>query len=111
MPGAGELNKLVVVERVVETSDGAGGKSRDWQVLTRVWAKATPIGGGERLIAGTLRTKQGWRIEIRRRGDITITNRDRLRLPNGEVVNIGSIEDPDGSNRFLVALGETGNAN
>lgn len=107
----GDLRDRVTIERLTETADGAGGKSRAWNTLITVWANATPTGGSERLIAGTLRTKQGWRIEIRKRGDITITNRDRFRLSGGEVVNIASIEDPDGFRERLVALGETGNAN
>ena len=101
----GDLRDRLTIQRETRTPDGAGGFTTAWSDVGTVWAQAVPSGGQERLIAGSLRSKQGWTITIRWRGDVT--NKDRFVL-NDRALNIGSIEDPDRRRERLVALCETG---
>lgn len=105
MLAAGSLRHRVRIERFTDTEDGAGGYTRVWNELITVWASATPTGGREGLIAGTLTSSQGWRVQIRFRSGITV--KDRM-IHNGQVLNIRSIEDPDGRRESLIAFCETG---
>jgi len=107
MLAAGDLNRRIVIERKTDVSDGSGGYDRDWTTLATVWAKATPIAGKESIVAGTLRSSQPWRIEIRRR-DVTVEDRISASwLPAGKVLEIQSVADPDGKRESLVLFCET----
>jgi SPP1 family predicted phage head-tail adaptor len=107
MLAAGDLNRRVTVERYTATVDDQGGQVWSWEILADIWVKATPVASKEGLINGTLRTTQGWRIEMRRRD---ITNKDRLRatwLSGNQVLGIQSVADPDGRRESLVLFCET----
>lgn len=103
---AGSLNRRVTIERKTEVANGAGGFDRSWSTVTTVWAKATPIGGKEAVIAGTLQVRQPWRIEIRFRTDLLDSAAFRLRL-DGRPLNILSASDPDGDRSSLLIFAET----
>lgn len=107
MIGAGKRNVLIDIERASDVADGAGGFVRSWGQIARAWAKATPTGGKEALIAGTLQASQSWRVELLWRRDISTSDRFVL---NGRPLNIQSIEDVDGTRATLVALCSTDGA-
>lgn len=108
MTGAGGLRQRVDWQRATDLPDGAGGFVRSWATVMALWAKATPTGGKEALIVGTLQAQQNWRVEIRNRRDPPTTS-DRFVL-GGRALNIISIEDTVGDRRMLVALCMTGGA-
>ena len=99
MKGAGERNRLVVIERASDTPDGKGGTVREWVPLRQAWVNATPVAGKEALVAGTLRSEQPWRIEMLFTRDLTV--KDRINM-NGQPYTIQSLADPDGARRCLV---------
>jgi len=103
---AGDLNRRVAIERLRLVDDNAGGQEEDWSHVAFVWCKATPVGGKETLVAGTLHDAQGWRVEMRYRSDVTAA--DRLAatwLPDRHRISIESVSDPDGSRTRLVIFG------
>lgn len=104
--GAGEMNRIVIIERKTETPDGSGGWTRTWSQVAKAWAKANPIGGKEALLAGTLQSRQPWRIQMYYRTDIQDTTNYRLRL-DGKALNIASANDPDGRRSSLLIFAET----
>ena len=101
--GAGDLRDRIEIQRATDVPDGAGGATRTWATFVTVWAKATPTGGKEGLIAGTLQQVQGWRVQMRFRADVTAAERFVL---GGRPLNILSIEDPDRRRKWLVAFCE-----
>lgn len=103
MPGAGERNRLVTLQRSTDTADGRGGSTRTWADFGSAWVKANQVGAKEGLVAGVLRSVQHWRIEMRTR-DISVT--DRLVMA-GTVLGIQSVADPDGTRKNLVLFCET----
>jgi SPP1 family predicted phage head-tail adaptor len=107
MLAAGDLNRSVTIQRYTSTTDTQGGQVWTWADLASTFVKATPVASKEGLINGTLRTTQGWRIEMRRRD---ITNKDRMRatwLSGNQVLGIQSVADPDGRRESLVLFCET----
>jgi SPP1 family predicted phage head-tail adaptor len=108
MIDAGALRDRVGWQRASDVADGAGGYTRSWAAVRPLWAKVTPTGGKEGLVAGTLLASQNWRVEIRWRPDRPTTG-DRF-VHNGRALNILSIEDPTGTRETLVALCSTDSA-
>jgi len=102
---AGERDKRIHIQRANDVANGAGGFHRTWATIAMAWAKITPTGGKEALFADTLRSVQGFRVEILFRTGLTPVDRF---LWGERVLNIRSIEDPDGRRRDLVAFCETG---
>jgi SPP1 family predicted phage head-tail adaptor len=102
---AGDLNRIVTFERARATDNDAGGQTPVWFFLRKAWAKANPVGGKEAIIAGTLQSRQPWRLEIRYDRDLTV--KDRVRL-DGQTLNILSLADPDGRRESQVLFCETG---
>jgi SPP1 family predicted phage head-tail adaptor len=99
---AGLKRRFVTIERAVQTPNGSGGFTESWEVIGRVFASAVPVGGTERLTAGTLTTAQGWRVTMLHRD---VTTKDRLQM-DGQQLTIISAADPDGKRRDIVLLCE-----
>lgn len=108
MATAGQRNRIATIERLSDTPDRAGGATRVWSAVSTEWVAANPVALKEGLIAGTLQSSQGWRIEMCFRDDLTV--RDRLRadwLPAGKAIGIRSVTDLDGRRQRLIVFGET----
>lgn len=100
--GAGQYNRKVVIESSTDVANGSGGYTQTWATTATVFANATPIGGTEGIIAGTLQGSQSWRIRMRYR---SLSVKQRLQM-DGKQLNIVSVEDPTGQRREIVVFAE-----
>lgn len=104
----GALRHRVTIEAENGTADGAGGLTNPWanpiQVAT-VWAKISPLNGGEQLRAMQLEDRVSHRIRMRYRADVTAQHRLRL---GTRAFNIRSILNDGERNRWLTILAEEG---
>ena len=100
--GAGQYNRKVVIESATDTPNGSGGFTQSWATTATVFANATPIGGTEGVIAGTLQGSQSWRIRMRYRA---LGETQRLQM-GGKQLNIVSVEDPTGQRREIVVFAQ-----
>jgi SPP1 family predicted phage head-tail adaptor len=94
--GPGALDRRLVLEAPVETSDGAGGVTRSYETVATLWASVEPVsarGGVEADAAGATVTH---RIQIRYDDDITLRHRFR---DGGAVYRIVAMRERD--RRFL----------
>jgi SPP1 family predicted phage head-tail adaptor len=73
----GELNRRLVLEAPVESSDGAGGVTRGHEEVATLWAQVLPVSARADTTATLLGAAVRLRIVIRPRPDIT--TRHRLR--------------------------------
>lgn len=102
MTSAGKFNRKVTVQTSADTPNGSGGFTQVWTSQYDVWANATPVGGTEGVIAGTLQSSQSWRIRMRYQ---SLSVNDRL-LMEGKQLNIVSVEDPTGQHREIVVFAD-----
>ena len=102
MTSAGKFNRQVVIETASDVANGSGGFTQTWGTTATVWAFATPVGGTEGVIAGTLQGSQSWRIRMRYRA---LSTTQRLQM-EGKQLNIVSVEDPTGQKREIVVFAE-----
>ena len=77
MTDASTLNRRLTLEEPVETDDGAGGVTRDYQTLATLWAEVTPVAARGEVVAAALGATVTHRIVIRRNPDVTIRHRFR----------------------------------
>jgi SPP1 family predicted phage head-tail adaptor len=77
MTGPGTLNRRLTLEEPVETDDGAGGVTRDYQTLATLWAEVTPVTARGDVVAAALGATVTHRIVIRRNPDVTTRHRFR----------------------------------
>jgi SPP1 family predicted phage head-tail adaptor len=73
----GQLDRRLVLEAPVETSDGAGGVTRSYQSVATLWAAVTPHVAHGSVAAGSAGATATHRIVIRAGRDVT--TRHRLR--------------------------------
>lgn len=73
----GALNRRLVLEAPVETTDGAGGVTRVYEAVATLWAQVTPVSARAEIAADSPGATLRHRIVIRARGGIT--TRHRLR--------------------------------
>lgn len=104
----GSMGERIAIERLVMVDDERGGQVEDWQPAGTVWAEVRPTGGRESIEAGALQGVQGWRVTIRHRADLAGQSLFLRFLWRGRTMNVKSIEDADGSGRYLVAFAESG---
>lgn len=94
----GFLAHRIAVERPVETPDGSGGATLDWQPLATLWAAIEPLGAAESTDADRLATRITHRVTIRFRADVE----GGMRLIHrGRSLRIAALRDPDETRRFL----------
>jgi len=107
---AGKLNRLVTIEKPVDTPDGAGGYTRNWVKVGTAKVQATPIAGKEQILAEIPRATQPWRIEMRWRADLAGAEGTSYRMTAdwlpGRHLAIQSVADPAGTRRWLVLFAE-----
>ena len=95
----GQLRTLLALEQPVETADGQGGFAVTWTQIATLWAMVEPLAGRNADFAGREETLSTHRIWARYRTDIL----RGLRLTNnGRAYRIDTVEDADGSRRYLV---------
>ena len=91
-PPIGALRRRLTLEALERTSDGAGGNSGSWTLVTILWAAIQPRQGSESFDAGRVEGRLTHDIWIRPNG--AIAPGQRLRL-NARIFNIRAVLQPD----------------
>lgn len=103
MSNPGALNRRLTLEVPVESADGAGGVTRNFDAVATLWAEVTPVAATRAIEADRAGARITHRIGIRFSDDITT----RHRFSDGErVFRIVSLRDRDGRRRFLTIEAE-----
>lgn len=102
---AGALRHRVEIQAPAHTVDSNAGQITAWTSLGTFAAEVLPTGGAKVLEGTIAMGVQGWKVRIRWRSGIDVTYRF---IWNGREMAIGSIEDPDGRKRELLAFCQTG---
>jgi SPP1 family predicted phage head-tail adaptor len=71
----GKLNRRLVLEAPHETTDGAGGVTRLYDVVTTLWAQVTPVSARADVAADSLGAALRTAIVIRKRSDVSTRHR------------------------------------
>ena len=100
---AGRLRLRLTLERATPTPDGAGGATFSWNAIATVLADVVPLKADERGVGEGFSDLTLHRIVIRKRADISTSDRFRL---SERIFRIRSISDPDEDGRFLECLCE-----
>lgn len=113
---AARLRDRVTVEVLARRDNGQGGFETGWAEVAgakSVPAEIVAMSGDEALRLGVERAVQQYRVRIRRRESLAITEKHRLKWTSssGEVMAIKSVlPDPREPRAFLVMIAEIGNA-
>ncbi len=75
MTGASDLNRRLVLEAPAEASDGEGGVTRLYDVVTTLWAQVLPVSARADVAADSLGAALRTTIVIRMRSDLTTRHR------------------------------------
>jgi SPP1 family predicted phage head-tail adaptor len=97
---AADLSTRLIIEAPQEAPDGAGGVTRTFVEVGRVWAKLTPAGMDERVAADRALGVLTHRATVRARSDLTIAHRLRLGARRFRIRALREVE----ANRFLELL-------
>jgi SPP1 family predicted phage head-tail adaptor len=95
---AGNFNKRLEIQSVIQAADGQGGYTDTWTSTAKVWGSIEPVKGYEKFQAMQLETQITHRIHIRFRTGITTKHRivyDKRVFDIKEVINL------DEDNLFL----------
>lgn len=65
MSGIGELRERLALYAPEHVPDNAGGYAETWRLAQEVWARATPLPGGEAVAADRLSSPEKHRLEVR----------------------------------------------
>jgi SPP1 family predicted phage head-tail adaptor len=95
----GQLRTALTVEQASEAPDGQGGFSVAWDVVVTLWAMVEPMAGRGTIFAERADTLSTHRIWIRWRSDVA---RGMRLTGGGRIYRIDTLEDADGSRRYLV---------
>jgi len=71
----GALNRRLILQAPVETADGMGGVTRDFDAVATLWGSVTPLSGRDDVTADRFGAALRFRIVIRFRNDVTIRHR------------------------------------
>lgn len=82
MTAPGEMNRRLVLQAPVETTDGEGGVARTFANVTTLWAQVVPLTARADIAGGSLGAALRFTIIIRARGDVTT----RHQFAEGECV-------------------------
>ena len=88
---AGELNRRVIIEKMVEEKDEFGA-SLQWIEYCTVWASVSDMTGREFIAAQSIKNEVTTRIIIRKRSDINIKIRIKF---EGETYDVIAILNAD----------------
>jgi SPP1 family predicted phage head-tail adaptor len=102
MPGAGSLDRRIVIERATSTVNALNEPVETWSTYATVWAQRKDVSDGEKLAAGQVGSHLSSRFVIRSNTTTTaITPSDRI-SHDGALWSIHGIkETQDGRYRFL----------
>lgn len=99
----GNLDRRLMLQEPVRTSDGAGGATIAWQLVAEVWAAVRPAGGGESEAGEALRARASHEVWLRHRDGV----RPDMRFGYGaRVLEIRSVAEVGGRRRYLRCLCE-----
>lgn len=104
---SGRLRKRVRIEQPVDTSDGAGGYIRSWNLVTTVWAEVEPFSnrGREIVVAEQVQSEVTHRIMIRYLSGVTA---DMRLVMDGRALNIRTVININEKNEVLVLFAQEG---
>ena len=94
---AGKLRHYVTFNRLVRTPDGHGGFTPSMDPYLTAGAMIEGLDGRESMLAESFQGIAHYRITIRARSGLLTS--DQAALPDGTVLNIRSVIDPDGRGR------------
>lgn len=103
---AGQLRHVIEWLRPVLADDGHGGQTRTPTTIARLRAEVEGQDGREAVIGHALTGVSTYRITIRHRSGLQMA--DQIRLPDGTLLNVTSISDPEGRRRQLQVIATTG---
>lgn len=102
MPGAGDLDRRIVIQRATVTPNEFNEPVKTWATYTTVWAKRTDVSDGERNAAGQVGAYLMSRFVIRSSTvSKAIKPTDRVSYDSAIWSIKGIKETQDGRNRFL----------
>jgi len=95
---AGSFRRRLTMQREVETSDGCGGFTTNWESQFDLWAQITPVRSSSISRADNLDQEITHTVVMRKTGGIS----QGMRLLSGSrVFQIESVYDPDETGRYL----------
>lgn len=101
----GDLRERVVIQQNTLTADTQGGRSSSWGTLAEAWANVLPkSGGGERLQTMAVTSRQGYRVVLHYRADVTAAMRVRwtpFRASTTKTLEILNVSPFEGGRTFL----------
>jgi len=97
MTTPGNLKRRLVLEAPSETEDGAGGLTRVFETVTKLWAQVLPVSAHPDVNADSLGATLRYRIVIRK--GVEVTTHHRFRDDQHIFRVIATQESPD--RRFL----------
>lgn len=102
MPGAGSLDRRIVIERATSTNNAFNEPVETWATYTTVWAARKDVSDGEKLAGGQVGASLSSRFVIRSNPTTkAITPEDRVNY-DGSIWSIfGLKETAAGRNRFI----------
>lgn len=92
-PPIGALRRRLVLEALVQTSDGAGGRIGGWSQVAVIWGAVHPRHGTENFSSDGIEGRVTHDIWVRPRSDFAPAQ--RLRLNDGRLFNIRGALQPD----------------
>jgi head-tail adaptor len=113
---AARLRDRVAVEKEARVANGQGGFVTAWRAVPgadSIPAEVVAMSGDEALRLSVERATQQYRVRVRRRGSLDLTEKNRLKWKSsrGEVMAIKSVlPDPREPRAFLVLITEVGTA-
>jgi SPP1 family predicted phage head-tail adaptor len=87
---AGDLDRLIRIERAFTTSDGLGGGTQHWLPLATVWASKDDVSDGERVRAAEVGATIETRFRIR--WGIGVTVQDRI-VYDGRTFELNAVKE------------------
>lgn len=99
----GALRTRLVLEAPTETSDGAGGVTRQFAATMTLWGQVVALRGRQTVLAGVPGQALSHRVTLRWRSGLDSSMRLRI---GSRVLAIRSVYDPDETRRVLVCLCE-----
>lgn len=99
----GALDRRVILEAPVSTSDGAGGATVAWQELATVWAQVETLSAAERERSGRLAGIATHRVSIRARDDVESGQRV---VVDGRVLAVRATRPAGVRDRYLILEAE-----
>lgn len=95
---AGDLRHSIELQSEVQTPDGSGGVTREWQTYATPRAKITGLNGRERFEADRIESPVQYRAVIRFRDDVETRHRV---LYNGRAHDIRAVIDIEERRKWL----------